>query len=424
VGRVLGDPAFRLLWAGQATSYIGDQFYLIALPWLVLQLTGDPLALGAVLATAGVPRAMLMLVGGAITDRFSPRRVMMASDVGRLLLAAALALMVAAGAVQLWSVYVFAFAFGCIAGFFMPAAGAIVPSLVRKDDLQAGNALMQGTAQLAAFVGPLLAGGLLALMATAGARGTQDLRGIALAFAIDAGTFLVSVLTLWWMGSVGGETSRGQGGPAGEDGAVRPSSGILREIGEGLRYVWRSSLLCLIVGMVAVMNLLFAGPLLVGIPVLAARRLPEGAAAFGLLMAGYAGGNVVGYVLAGVLPPSKHLGRLVPPIVAAFGVALGALGTLSSTPVDFLVLLALGVGNGYLALLLITWIQKHTPDTLLGRMMSLLLLANTGLIPLSQALAGALIGWSLSGLLLAAGALMLLVAALLSLSPALRAVEL
>jgi hypothetical protein len=83
--------------------------------------------------------------------------------------------------------------------------------------------------------------------------------------------------------------------------------------------------------------------------------------------------------------------------------------------VDFLVLLAL---------VLITWIQKHTPDALLGRMMSLLLLANTGLIPLSQALAGALIGWSLSGLFLAAGALMLLVAALLFLSPELQAVEL
>lgn len=72
MAHVLRHRDFRLLWLGQATSLIGDQFAMIAMPWLVLWLTDDPLALGTVLALAGIPRAAFMLIGGAIVDRFSP----------------------------------------------------------------------------------------------------------------------------------------------------------------------------------------------------------------------------------------------------------------------------------------------------------------------------------------------------------------
>src|SRR5215468_5554311 len=75
---------FRLLWIGEGISLLGDQFYLIALPWLVLQLTGSALALGTVLALASIPRALFMLIGGAFVDRYSPRSVMFASNFARL----------------------------------------------------------------------------------------------------------------------------------------------------------------------------------------------------------------------------------------------------------------------------------------------------------------------------------------------------
>ena len=93
---------FRLLFAGVSTSLLGDQFTLIATPWLVLQLTGDPVALGTVLALEGIPRALFMLFGGAITDRFSPRIIMLASDIARLILAGLMTAVVFTGIVQLW----------------------------------------------------------------------------------------------------------------------------------------------------------------------------------------------------------------------------------------------------------------------------------------------------------------------------------
>ena len=92
-----GYRNFRLLWLGQGTSLLGDQFAFIALPWLVLRLTNDPLALGLTLALGGIPRALIMLIGGAIADRFPARAVMLASDIVRMLLVALMSVLVLTG---------------------------------------------------------------------------------------------------------------------------------------------------------------------------------------------------------------------------------------------------------------------------------------------------------------------------------------
>src|SRR5512146_3439094 len=105
--RVLSLRDFRLLFAGASTSLLGDQFALIATPWLVLKLTNDPLALGTVLALEGLPRAVFMLFGGAITDRLSPRLMMLVANVTRTILTALMALLVFSGAAPLWAIYVF-----------------------------------------------------------------------------------------------------------------------------------------------------------------------------------------------------------------------------------------------------------------------------------------------------------------------------
>ena len=139
---------YRLLWIGQGISHLGDQFHLIALPWLVLTLTHDPLQLGLVLALAGIPRAAVMLIGGAFADRHSPRLIMLVSDALRFVIAGALAVSILTGSVQLWMVYALAVGFGVVSGFFMPAAEASLPRLLENKQLEAGNALMMGADQL------------------------------------------------------------------------------------------------------------------------------------------------------------------------------------------------------------------------------------------------------------------------------------
>src|ERR1043165_3333088 len=152
MAQVMSLRNFRLLFVGAFISLLGDQFALIATPWLVLQLTKDPLMLGIVLALEGLPRAVLMLFGGAITDRLSPRLMMLIANIIRFFLTALMALVVFTGVVQVWMIYVFGLLFGIVAGFAIPAETSIVPMLVDEQNLQAGNSIIMGITQLAHFL--------------------------------------------------------------------------------------------------------------------------------------------------------------------------------------------------------------------------------------------------------------------------------
>ena len=406
MSRVMSLRDFRLLFSGAATSLLGDQFALIATPWLTLKLTSDPLALGIVLALEGLPRAVFMLLGGAITDRISPRLVMLISDVIRFVLTGLMAFVVFTGTVQIWMLYAFALGFGLVAGFAVPAGNSIVPMLVQKQDLQAGNSLMMGASQLVGFVGPTIAGILIG-------RFSQSPLGIGLAFAIDALSFLVSAACLWWM----------QSGKRLSSTEASKEESVWASILVGVKYLWNDKPLRMMFLVITAMNFLFTGPLLVGIPVLANQRLPEGAMAFGLLMSACAGGNLAGYLIAGSLPhpTGKRMSIFLVTMLGAFGLVLGSFGFIRSTWVDFGLILLLGIGNGYIAILMFTWMQTRTPKEMLGRMMSMVMLSGTGLMPISQAISGAVSKWSLTLLFTAAGALILLVTLWAAVQPELKA---
>jgi hypothetical protein len=408
---VMTSRNFRLLWIGQGTSLLGDQFYLIAMPWLVLQRTGDPLALGAVLALAGLPRAIFMLLGGAITDRFSPRLVMLVSDLIRLALMVGLTILVLAHSVEIWMLCVFGLVFGTAAGFFLPASNTILPRLVGKENLQAGNAISQGTGQLTQFVGPVVAGGLIAwaghnLHFAPGSSVAQGLEGAGLAFAFDALTFLVSVITLWWMDV-----------PAHPQ-AAAPEK-VLESIASGLYQFWQDAFIHFVLVMMASGSLLFTGALMVGIPVLASTRLSGGASAFGILMSVYAAGSLVGIIAAGVLPKpdAARLKGLLIGLTLINALGWIAMMGVRSTGLASAAMLLVGLGMGYQGITFFTALQRRVPPHLTGRLMSLVLLFNVGLTPVSQALAGVVVKWSLTGLFGLTGGLFILLTIWAALKP-------
>jgi len=406
--RVMSLRNFRLLFAGAFVSLIGDQFALIATPWLVLKLTNDPLALGTVLALEGIPRAVFMLYGGAITDHLSPRLVMLIANIIRFMLTAVMALLVFAGVIQLWMVYSFGLLFGIVAGFAIPAENSIVPMLLEDQDLQAGNSIMMGITQLAGFVGPTIAGILIG-------RFSSSYAGVSLAFAFDAFTFIVSAITLQLIrtGKQSG-SSQSQAAPGKES--------VWSSIQSGIKYLWTDKPLRLMFLIMTAINFFLMGPIMVGIPVLANQRLPEGAAAFGLLLSAFAGGSMIGYLLAGSLrrPDASRMRWIVILLIAAFGVVIGLLGFIPSTWIDFGLLFLLGVGNGYFAIILITWIQIHTPKAMLGRIMALMMLSSTGLAPISQAIFGAISKWNLTLAFALPGVLVLLVTIWMAFNPDLK----
>ena len=393
---------YRMLWIGQSISHLGDQFHLIALPWLVLSLTHDPFQLGLVLALAGVPRAAVMLFGGAFADRHSPRLIMLVSDVLRFLLVGGLSATVLTGGIRLWMVYALAAIFGLMSGIFMPAAEATLPRLLESDQLEGGNALMMGADQLAQFVGPALAGTVIALFGTASGGGQAgSLTGVGVAFAVDALSFAASAGTLLRMAAV----------PARAAGA---GDSPLRAIAEGLRYTMSQPVLRWMLALLAAANFLVIGPLMVGVPVLAQTRFTQGATAFGLLISAYGLGNLGGMIAAGFTgrPSSRLFCRLVLALFAGFGLVIGSLAFITSVWIGVILLAVLGLGNGYIAVVLMTLLQRIAPAHLLGRLMSLVILAMLGVTPISTALAGAVIGLGAPALFLGCGVGMLVVTAI------------
>ena len=381
---------FRLLWLGESVSALGDQFALIALPWLALVLTGSSLALGGVLALMAIPRALLMLVGGVWVDRVSPRRVMLASNVVRLAAVGALGLLVITGAAQLWMLYGFALVFGLADAFFYPAQTSMVPELVEPDQIQGANGIVQGTAQATVLVGPAVAGAMIATLGASGG-GAIGTTGIATALLLDAGSFLVSIVTLALI--------------VGRHHAPSVVTPMWTAIGEAARFVWEFPTLKSIVVVSLLANLLVVGPIEVGLPVLAYTRLPEGAAAFGVIMSAFGAGSLVGYGAGAALPTPRpsRIGSVVMLILGVSGLGIAALSIVDSTIVAAALSAVSGASLGYGNLLGMSWIQARIPRQLMGRVMSLLMLGSMGLVPVSELVAGALVQVSLSGLLAVAG---------------------
>src|SRR5262245_53681363 len=402
---------FRLLWIGEGISLLGDQFYLIALPWLVLQLTGSALALGTILALASIPRAVFMLVSGAFVDRFSPRSVMIWSNLARFVLVALLSVLVLTNTISIEMLYLFALAFGLADAFYFPAQSAIVPQLLSEDQLQAGNSFVQGTAMLSFFLGPFLAGALIALFGQrAPADGAPEMQGIAIAFAIDALSFVASLLTLLMM-RINGLTKQ-----------ASEQQNVIESIKEGFAYLWSRSVLRVLFLLVVATNFLVLGPLTVGIPVLASQRLLEGAAAFGIIMSAFGAGSLLGIILSNVVPAPKpeHFGTVILLVGSSLGVGVALMPLFASTAAVAVISLLLGAIAGYQRMMLFTWLQKRIPQELMGRVMSLLFFCSIGLAPVSNALAGAILEIDLNGLFIGSGVLMAAVTLLSIVLPEIR----
>ncbi len=411
---VFANHNFRLLFGGSTISMLGDQFTLVALPWLVLKLTGDPAALGLVLATMALPRALFMLIGGAVVDRLSPRRVLLAARGVNALLVAALATLVLLGEIRMWLVYVIALGIGLSTAFAYPAGSALLPQLVAKDQLQPANALVMGMRQLSMFIGPALAG----LVISVGAHGThaqtvQDASGLGLAFSIDAISFAFS------LGSLVLIRIHSDFHPKAVVG------GVLSNVVSGVRVIWADLPLRAFILYAAVVSVFVGGPLQVGLPVLADTRMDLGAASLGILMTANGGGMLLGSFLSGIASRfvRGRLGLMVLTIDSLAGLALATLALVHSTITGAVLLAGTGVLGGIAQIAIISWIQRRVAPEMMGRAMSVLMFTFMGLGPISAAVAGTLLKViSLTSLFAGAGVLLTLIALSCMVSPALRSI--
>lgn len=384
----LRQRSFRVVWIGETVSMLGDQFYLVALPWLTLELTGSTLALGLVLMAAAIPRAALMLVGGVVSDRMDPRRVMMASSATRAVLVGVLALLVWTDAIQLWHLYLLGAAFGAADAFFQPAALALIPRMVGRERLEASNALVTGSMAITAMLGPAVAGLAVAVA------------GSALGFGIDAASFVFAVVTLLSIGRVRHPS------PAA---AVVEPSGTLAGIREGLAYAFDDAQIRTVLLAVLVINFAVVGPFFVGLPALV-DAFAGGPSDYGLVLSAWGAAALAGAIAAGTLGQRIGIGSLVSGTALAIAGSLVLIGLAPNAWAAAVASTPLGAAVGMLQVSGMAWLQRRSDPAMQGRMMSLVMLAIMGLTPASYAAAGFVAQAGPALLFVGAGAVVLLLA--------------
>jgi MFS family permease len=388
---------FRYLWIGNTISGCGDQFFLVALPWLILQLTGSGTILGGIMMVGAIPRAALMLIGGAVTDRASPRKIMIMTAAARAVLVGTLAASIWTQQVAVWQLYVVSFLFGVADAFAAPAAQTLLPSLVAPEQLPAANALSQGTQQIATLLMPAPAGLVIAAF------------GVAAAFSVDAVSFLFIIGALLLL----------RDSPKTSSTAPRPH--ILHSILEGLRYVRKDAALSSLLLVIAVINFCITGPMSVGIAVLAKQGFGS-AAAFGLLISSVAGGSFLGLLIAATRKQRKR-GWMLLACCAVVGLGTISISLLHALWSLMLALFVIGASAGFMNVQLIAWFQQRVDRSVLGRVMSVLMFASLGLMPLSLAAAGAAVQWNLQGMFAGAGVLVLAVNVIAALQRSVREID-
>jgi len=386
------------LWAGSTTSLLGDHCYFIALPWLVLQVAGSSIALGTVMMTAAIPRAVLMLMGGAVIDRFSARNVLIATALCRAVIVGAVAGLTSSGLIVIWHIYALALLFGIADAFSLPAGNALMPSVVEPAELQQANAVFQGSMQTTTMVAPATAGWAIKRW------------GVAPAFWADAISFAAVIAALVRL-------------PSNRPGAAAgPQPGMIESIRDGFKYVRADVPLRNMMVMIGVLNLCTTGPFGVALPWLAKTRFGS-AAMYGTWLSSYGAGAVAGMVLAGAIGRFRHRGMVLLIIAVALGTGLPIIGLVPRVIVVALAMAVIGMSGGFASIVMTAWMQERVQIEYLGRVMSLFMFAAVGLMPLSLFISGVVAQAHVGALFVAAGVIVAVTGTVGLLSRATRLID-
>ena len=344
-----------------AVSLVGDGVFLIAVAWTAFRLWNAPGALAVIGIAMTLPMIACLLAGGAVSDRFDRRRVLIFSDVARAVAVAAIAGLGFAGALSFPLLAILAGFYSAAGAFFTPAFDAIVPGIVAPEDLPAANSLDQFVRPIALrLAGPALGGLIVASL------------GASAAFALDAASFAASTVAILAV-----RTSLRAELPASSTGAA---------IREGLRFVRGHVWLWGTLLSAAVAYLAFLGPTEVLVPYLVKNELNGSAADLGIV---YAAGGVGAIAAAAVMAQYGQPRRDVTFMYGCWIVATLAVagyGLARSTLELALVCVAFNALEAAGTIVWATIKQHHVPRELLGRVSSLDWLISIGLVPVSYAL--------------------------------------
>jgi DHA3 family macrolide efflux protein-like MFS transporter len=339
---------FRRLYLAVAASELGDSLHYIALMWFALD-TGGPLGVIAVRLADSIPALLFGLHGGLAADRFSRKRLMVGADLVRGVTLIPIAIAGLAGSLPIWGLVIAAFVLETATSYFAPAYGAMVPTLVDRENVQRANALVQATVQALSIGGWAVAAAFLTFMP------------VSVFFAVNAASFFVSAALI----------ARLRHGEEHDPHAEAPT------IREGFAAVRPMPLLAAGVIALGVAVTITAGTWIAGVPTLVRDTLHHGAGAFSLIMVGYAAGSILsGAALARIPIRRKARASMLAWTMYLPGYGLVALAT--SLPWAIAGAFFAGLGQSTAVVLLNSAAQEDVPDRLLGRVLGLISLTHRG----------------------------------------------
>ena len=362
--RALRHRNFRLFSGGQLISLVGTWMDTVAESWLVYRLTGSSVLLGFIGFSGQIPVFLLAPLGGTVADRYSRRKILIATQAASMFLAGTLASLTLSGRVRVWHIFALAALLGAVNSVDIPTRQAFVIELVGRDDLINAIALNSSMFNGARIVGPAVAGVLVASI------------GEGWCFFANAVSYIAVIVGLILIRLPSREVRR-------------HGQSTFSQIAEALRFVRGAApvrALLVLLGTVSFLGMPYA----VLMPIFADQILHSGARGLGILMGASGAGALIGSVALALKRGIKGLGSWVAFATVAFGASL-VLFSLSRhfwlsaaclMPVGFSFMVAMASSN--------TLVQSMVPDAIRGRVMALYSMMFMGMAPLGSLLAGSL----------------------------------
>ena len=352
---------YRLFFGGQVVSLVGTWMQNIALAWLVIELSGSALAVGALAFCRFMPFFLFGLVAGVVVDRFDTRRLLLLTQGTAMIVSAALAVVTLAGVATLPVVYALAALGGAILVVDAPARQTLTYQMVGPAELQNAVALNSGLFNASRVIGPAIAGLLIAVV------------GTGLCFAINAVSFLAVLASLRLLRA--DELTP----------VVRRETRVVAGIREGIEWALQAPVARTVLTVITIVSTVgFNFHVLV--PLLASETLEVGAETFGILSAAFGLG-----ALAGALATASFREASTRAFVGGglgFSLVMLALALVDTVAVALVLLFALGIAFSLLSASANALVQLAAPDHLRGRVVSLYLFAFAGLAPIGGLVAG------------------------------------
>lgn len=367
---------FVLLWQGQLVSHLGNQAFLIATTFYVLDVTGSATLVAGAMMAATIPLVILGPIGGTVADRHSRRSILVGADVLRAIAIGGLAAVVqwqpdlTSRHIVVIIIAVAAFN-GIMSALFAPAFQALVPDLVPNDRLATANSVNQMSTQTATLIGQALGGVLYVAW------------GPALLLLLDAVSFAYAGIATWLL-------------PADRPLAQATVSlrlGIARYAAEtrfGIAYVWQRTGMTAVLVIFAGVNCLFM-PVFVLLPFYTREVLGTGPEWYGFLLSGSGIGALAGSIGASVmLRKVRAHGAVVRVCLGAVAAGVLLLAASTSIWVALAAFVAIGALSSIINVTVITAFQSTVPPDVRGRVMALVIALSTAAVPIGMGIGGVL----------------------------------